>query len=317
MEPLPAVELVDRMRRVALFDAVSVDELFRIAAAGRQVWPDKGRRVYEEGGAATDVHVLLEGAVSVLEPSEPGAASRVARTLAAPAALGFEEALKGGPIARTVETTERSVCLALTRDDLLTLVSDSPVVAQALFRMLMTPSSRQTWETRSARASVSASAGAGLPLPPIDKVAVLRDHPLFASATVEELLELAAITREVALVTDSILFTEHERPAVYHVLEGELRVVAADGLGFAVGPGQSLGVAETLVGAAAGRRATVSAPGRALRLGHEDLFGVLTDHVDLLQALFNALGGAATDAGTTASVTPSADAQPQETVTVA
>ena len=49
MEPLPAVELADRLRRMPLFDYVSVDELFRIADAGRQVRHEHGRVLYEQG----------------------------------------------------------------------------------------------------------------------------------------------------------------------------------------------------------------------------------------------------------------------------
>jgi len=37
MEPLPAVELADRLRTIPLFDFISVDELFRVAGTGRQV----------------------------------------------------------------------------------------------------------------------------------------------------------------------------------------------------------------------------------------------------------------------------------------
>ena len=37
LEPLPAVEIVNRLRRIALFEHVSVDELFRLAGTGRQM----------------------------------------------------------------------------------------------------------------------------------------------------------------------------------------------------------------------------------------------------------------------------------------
>ena len=36
-EPLPAVELADRLRKLPIFHFTSVDELFRIASLGRQV----------------------------------------------------------------------------------------------------------------------------------------------------------------------------------------------------------------------------------------------------------------------------------------
>ena len=53
LEPLPAVELADRLRRLPLFRFTSIDELFRVAAAGRQVRHEPGRVLYEPGARAT------------------------------------------------------------------------------------------------------------------------------------------------------------------------------------------------------------------------------------------------------------------------
>ena len=43
LEPLPAVELADRLARLPLFKITTVDELFRIAGTGRQVRHEPGR----------------------------------------------------------------------------------------------------------------------------------------------------------------------------------------------------------------------------------------------------------------------------------
>jgi len=48
-----------------------------------------------------------------------------------------------------------------------------------------------------------------------------------------------------------------------------------------------VGLAETLSGSAASARAVVTRSGRALRLDRDDLFAVLTDHVDLMQGVFS------------------------------
>ena len=47
LEPLPAAELAGRLRRLPLFASVSVDELFRIAGAARQVRHEPGTRPAE------------------------------------------------------------------------------------------------------------------------------------------------------------------------------------------------------------------------------------------------------------------------------
>jgi hypothetical protein len=52
------------------------------------------------------------------------------------------------------------------------------------------------------------------------------------------------------------------------------------------GPGRTIGAIETLTGIPLARRAVVSREGRSLRLDRQDLFDVLSDHVDLLQGVF-------------------------------
>ena len=42
LEPLPAAELAGRLRRLPLFASVTVDELFRMASASRQVRHEPG-----------------------------------------------------------------------------------------------------------------------------------------------------------------------------------------------------------------------------------------------------------------------------------
>ena len=64
-EPLPAVELADRLRRVPLFDFTHVDELFRLARLGRQVRYEKGRALYERGELVTSIQFLLDGRVTI------------------------------------------------------------------------------------------------------------------------------------------------------------------------------------------------------------------------------------------------------------
>jgi hypothetical protein len=51
--------------------------------------------------------------------------------------------------------------------------------------------------------------------------------------------------------------------------------------------GCTIGLSETLAGVPLGRRATVTRAGQALRIDRDELFDVLTDHVDLLQGLFS------------------------------
>ena len=91
-EPLPAVELADRLRRIRLFDFVSVDELFRVASLGRQVRHEAGRVLEQEGQTADVLHFLLDGHIAL--HSTRGGRSEVT----APDVIDFEDVLEGHPV---------------------------------------------------------------------------------------------------------------------------------------------------------------------------------------------------------------------------
>jgi len=281
-EPLPAVELAQRVSAIALFDFVSVDELFRIAGRGRQVLHESGRTLYEEGHPPTHVEFLLEGVVEVT-----GGGGDMHR-VAAPAALAFEEVLEGSVMHHTIRVVDGAICLTLGEDEFLTMLSDNVALAQGLFRMLLESPKTQQWRTvftpRATRDTPHR-----LPLAPLEKVLLLRHNPLLERATVGQLLDLVTIAREQSLPKGVALFAETDSPAIYVVLDGDVRLDGGPTGPAIAGPGSTIGVPETLAGVPIGRRAVVAREGQALRLDHDDLFDVLGDHVDLLQGLFSGL----------------------------
>ena len=196
--------------------------------------------------------------------------------------------LEGSPLRHTICAIDRAICLTLTRDQFLTMLSDNIVLAQGLFRMLLDTPKARRWRTVYTPPDIEPATRQS-PLLPLEKVLLLRQNPLLARATVNQLLDLAAIAREVPLAAGSVLFTETDQPAVYHVLGGEVRLEAEAAVPIVAGPGSTIAVAETLAGVSLGRRATVTEAGQALRLDHDELFDVLADHIDLLQGLFSGL----------------------------
>ena len=100
----------------ALFDYVSVDELFRIADAGRQVRHEHGRVLYEQGATPDDLQFLLDGTVQ-RAVDDDGHVSRV--EVQPPAPLAFEEVMEGAPSAATVTAVDRAICLALRNEQVL------------------------------------------------------------------------------------------------------------------------------------------------------------------------------------------------------
>ena len=95
LEPLPAVEVVARLREISIFKAVTIDELFRIVRAGRQVRHEAGRVLYHQGQPPTELQLLLDGRVELTTGS---GATENAGIVEAPAPLGIEEVLEGAPV---------------------------------------------------------------------------------------------------------------------------------------------------------------------------------------------------------------------------
>jgi CRP-like cAMP-binding protein len=290
MEPLPAVELADRLRRIALFDFVSVDELFRVADVGRQVRHEHGRALYEPGQKAEDLELLLDGKVTRSDPATP---DRPPVDVEAPAALAFEEVIEGAPIAGSIRAVDRAICLALRSEQVLGLLSENVELAQGLFRMVLEREAGSVWRgvVRGVLAKQPAGVRLADGLQPVEKVLLLSDMPVFARASAVDLAALAAIIREVPLVAGESLFKEGDAPALFVILTGELALEpVTGGAPDAAGPGDTVGIYETLSGAdATGWRAHVTQAGTALRVDREPLFDLLTDRIELLQSLFSAM----------------------------
>ena len=298
MEPLPAVELADRLRRMALFDYVSVDELFRIADAGRQVRHEHGRVLYTQGATPDDLQFLLDGAVQV-SVDDKGRVSRI--ELESPAALAFDEVMEGAPSTATITAMDRAICLALRNEQVLGLLAENADLVQGLFHMAMER------ENGAALRGVVRGVGrhaevtqATESLQPVEKILLMEEVPVFARASAADVSALATIGREVRAAAGETLFTEGDAPAIYVLVAGELALEPpSGGAPVAAAAGDTVGVFETLSGAdTTGWRAHVTRDTLALRFDREALFDLLADHIELLQAMFSAVlrreGSAAT-----------------------
>jgi CRP-like cAMP-binding protein len=127
-------------------------------------------------------------------------------------------------------------------------------------------------------------------LTPIERVLVLQEVPIFARVTADQLLALANITHQMPVTAGSPLFGEADRPAIYTLLSGEVRLERPDRGGTTtLLAGDTAGVYETLGGERTGSRAQVIQPGAVLRIDREELFDLLADHTALLQGLFSAM----------------------------
>jgi AAA family ATP:ADP antiporter len=291
LEPLPAVEMAERLARLSLFQITSVDELFRIAGTGRQVRHEPGRVIYEAGRRAADLQFLLDGDVTrtpVGDDGKPG----TAETVSGPASLGFDEVFEGVPQRATVKASGIAICLSLVNEQFLGLLSENGELAEGVFKMMLDTHGGTLWgEVLRNVTHPPSMTRLGDGLQPIEKVLILEEMPVFSRASGEQLAALAGITREVKLTEGEVLFGAGDAPAIHIVLEGELALEPmGGGEPLSAGPGDATGVYETLGGlTSTAWRGHVVRGGLALKVEREALFDLLADQIDLLQGLFSAL----------------------------
>ena len=287
-EPLPAVALVARMRELALFASVGLDELFRIVGTGHQVQHDKGATLMREGSIPSNLHLLLDGVV-VATGRHSGA-----REITPPAAIGFEEALDGCLMSETIKTTERVVSIALSTEQLRTLLADNTDLVQGLFRTLAERRQVKPGFIK-AQGPVDPEQPAG-ELTPIQKVLALQKISLFSKVSGAEMLNLAAIARQTTLEQGAVLADETGPFGLGIIISGGLALTTEDRPEpvAQAGPGDSVGVYETLAGVDSGTqvgklRLVVTEPGSVLQIPRDELFDVLGQRPDLLQQIFAAI----------------------------
>ena len=283
-EPLPAVELADRLRQMQLFDFVSVDELFRVASLGRQVRHEAGRAVAHEGHTADALHFLLDGRVRL------AGARAASAELSAPAVVNFEDVLEGHPVRLTATALEPTITLTMTADEFLTLVSENVEIAQGIFRQLLETRCAPAWRTvvhGEFTPELTRRVSDGLQA--LDGLILLQSSPLLQRATSAELVRLAAIARVIPLEARASLFKAGDTAAIHAVLTGRVEVSSDNAPGDRAEGGDVVGMYEALSGRYMTSAGTVAEAGSALRIDRVELFELMADNIPLLQGIFSGL----------------------------
>jgi len=282
-EPLPSVELADRLRRLPLFEYTQVNELFRLARLGRQARHEAGRVLYEQGALPRTVQFLLDGKVRVT-----GAGGDA--EIEAPAPLAVEQLLEGSPMPATVTSAGRVVTLVLTNDEFLALLSENVELAEGIFRLLIHSHQLAAGHTLlHGTVTPELKERIGTDLQPVDRMLLLQSSPLLAHATAAQLWRLSTIARPVSVAANAEAMARGGESAILIVLGGSLRVDTPDGESATATAGDIIGLYETLGGARFDASVTALSPVTALKLERDSLFELLADHTDLLQGVFSIL----------------------------
>jgi len=180
------------------------------------------------------------------------------------------------------------------RDELRTLLADNTDLVQGLFRTLAERYGAKPGFVKTDLPEEIDRVSGGLS--PIQKSMALQRIPIFARVSGPELLQLAAITRQVRLEQDAVLADESGPFGLGILLSGSLALRSANSPApvATAEPGDVLGVHETLTGLNGGSRVeklqlVVTRPGSVLQIERDDLFDLLGQRPDMLQQLFAAI----------------------------
>ncbi len=282
-EPLPAVVLVDRLRRLPLFDFTSVDELFRVVELGKQVRHETGRQIYERGASAGTLQFILDGRVVAT-------GSDGEQVLDAPAPLAFQEILEGHPMRGSVRALEPTISLSITTEHFLSLLAENVELAEGIMRWIIdTQGDLQERVLQHGELSPEVQSKVAEGLQPVDRVLMLQASPLLSQATAAQLLRLAACARPLTLKAGTDPLAGISEPSMLIVLTGTVTVTTTSGRVSTADSGDVIGMYQTLSGKPLPATLVAATNGTALRFNRPDVFDVLADETALLQAIFAGL----------------------------
>jgi AAA family ATP:ADP antiporter len=283
LEPLPAVELANRLRMVPLFAFASVNELFRIANLGRQVRHEPGRVLCEAGRHVESIQFILDGRVASALPDGE------TKEMTAPGVVGFEAIIEGSPARKTTKAVEMTIALSLTTEEFLSLLSENVEIAQGIFRLMIERFGgvREAVLHGTIPPSLRARMETGA-LQPLDTILLLQSSPLLSRASASQLVGLSSIARPLLLTTGADPQSGADA-AVLVVLSGAVRIERDGAPVETAGPGDIIGIYETLGGVSFPVKGEVVAAGHGLRFMGPDVLDVLADDIGLLRGIFSAL----------------------------
>jgi HEAT repeat protein len=284
LEPLPAVEIAARLSALPVFASVGVNDLFRIAGAGRQVRMAPGESVTTEGSAAEDGLFLLDGCVTATDRS--GDVTRID----APAPLNFDEVLQALPMKASIKVADPSLVLSLPSAEHRALLSSSPGMIEGLLRHLCI--------SQPARLGELVAHGipeGGTPLPSgelaaVDRVLLLESLHPFSGVLRGDMLSLAAIALERKAAHAEQVAGELDPPTLQLVVAGSLQLESSgDEPVQTAEPGDAVGLYQMLTGIPLVRTVRASGECRYLVVDRADLVDLLAYRPELRRQVLSNL----------------------------
>ena len=126
---------IEKLKSLPIFRTLGPRDLEALAGRlGRRV-VEKGETLYQEGQVCDRFLIVLEGRLNILKTSTEGREKIVAE-LPPRQHFGLAEIITGRRSNATIEATERSVVLTLSKEDFVQLLLDSPRMCFSLMQVM-------------------------------------------------------------------------------------------------------------------------------------------------------------------------------------
>ena len=137
------VDVLVALRQVELFAGLDEQVLAQVAAVARPRAFDCGELLFVEGEVGDALLILVTGSVTIFRTSPEGERAAL-NVLEPPEVLGEIALLDGAPRSASVEATEPTLVLSLSRAEFFGLLRHQPAVLEPLMRQLGTMVRRLT-----------------------------------------------------------------------------------------------------------------------------------------------------------------------------
>jgi len=285
-----------QLRTVPAFDALSSRQLAALAQDTEEVMVPRGELLLERGRPAEALVLIIDGRAEVVR-------AEGSDELSSGAVVGFLESLSRTPAPQTVMAYTDLVGLRLEAEALREACDAHFGILGSLLAHVAGLATGSPEVLAEAVGDEGRASGEALesPLSRVDRILALHRSPVFPSAGMDALAELAGHFTERRLEEGTGLWPSLEGPeGAFLIIEGRVSMESDHWKGSVVlGPGSVPGLVTALAEEPVGIRARALTAVRALYVSRETLLDVLEDHLDMAFAFLGRLATCVLEGGGT------------------
>jgi CRP-like cAMP-binding protein len=265
------------LRQFPLFAAVDLDELAMVAENVTEVTFAAHDLIVNAAARVPAIHLIIDGRIDDRRSYGP-------RQI-----FGALEVFAGRPASATAVAGVVTQTLQIAASDFSDILEDN----FGLMRLVLRTLAERMIDSDARRRASQVIVPATRPLGIVERLIVLRQQTPFAAARLQSLAILAHIAREAMWPAGEPLELDGDALILH---DGELRETNGAHESKRFGPGDAVGLVESLAGRQRERTLDALTPISALRIPHSAILDVVEDHPDLGFAMIETFAAALLDA---------------------